>query len=117
MHHGDPWSWLSAGAEDWHACQDHCNSCHIPEGRKGIQRGEKGGEGGREGGREVGRGGEEGRREMWGEGGGGKREWEKEGREVEWGGDGQFAKVDLLMVFVTLTGVRVDMVVTNLSRC
>ena len=85
VHHGDPWSWLSAGAEDWHACQDHCDRCHISEGRKGIQRGRKGGrgEGGKEGGREG-------------------------GREVEWEGEGQFTKVDLLMVLVVFTGVEVD---------
>ena len=44
VYHGDPWSRLPAGAEDWHACQDHSNSCHIPEGRKEIQRAKEVGE-------------------------------------------------------------------------
>ena len=35
----------------------------------------------------------------------GKRE---EGRKVEWEGEGQFTKIDLLMVLVAFTGVGVD---------
>ena len=72
VYHGDSWSRLPAGAEDWHACQDHSNSCHIPEGRKEIQRAKEVGER-REGRRKKGRGGEK----------------EKEGRECRREGGGK----------------------------
>ena len=40
---------------------------------------------------------------------GGEKEGKREGgREVEWEGEGQFTKVDLLMVLVVFTGIEVD---------
>lgn len=109
VYHGDPWSRLPAGAEDWHACQDHSNSCHIPEGRKEIQKAK---EVEKEGRRREGRREEEGRRKRRGGSVGGREEErESSGRKEgskECGGKDWFAKVGLLMVFVTCTGVRVD---------
>ena len=45
---GGPWPWFPHWEEHGYACQDCCNSCHIPEGRSWLLKQEVR-EGGREG--------------------------------------------------------------------